>query len=66
MVKNRFRRRMIYRPQALHATQIMDTVHQQDLTAAYSGTEWPDLATVTAQRPLFITARNGESSRAWA
>ena len=57
---------MIYRPQALHATQIMDTVHQQDLTAAYSGTEWPDLATVTAQRPLFITARNGESSRAWA
>ena len=43
MVKNRFRRRMIHRPQALHATQVMDTVHQQDLTPPRSSTECSDL-----------------------
>jgi hypothetical protein len=43
MMKNRFRRRMIYRPQALHATQVMDTVHQQNLTPPRSGTECFDL-----------------------
>ena len=41
--KNRFRRRMLYRPQALHATQVMDTVHQQDPTPPCGGTERPDL-----------------------
>lgn len=29
MAKNRFRRRMIYRPQPLYAAQVMDTVHQR-------------------------------------
>src|SRR5580700_10455423 len=41
--KNRLRRRMIHRPQALHATQVMDTVHQQDLTPPHCSTEYSDL-----------------------
>jgi hypothetical protein len=42
-VKNRLRRRMTHRPQALHATQVMDAVHRQDLTRPSRGTECSDL-----------------------
>ena len=33
MLKNRFRRQMIHRPETLHATQVMDAVHQQIVLA---------------------------------
>ena len=42
MLKNRFHRRMIHRPETLHATQVMDAVHQQTLRPR-SSTEGSDL-----------------------
>jgi hypothetical protein len=59
MAENRFRRRMTYRPPALHATQVMDTVHQQDLTPPSSSTECSDLHNRDRRPIAHTTAPNG-------
>ena len=54
--KNRLRRRIAHLSEALHATQVMDAVHQQDLTVRAAAPNIPSaLLPRPATRPTNLT-----------